>query len=205
MQSVKLEVKLTLLKMIIIHHRINKISELKNNLYSEVELDLRYSKSDIILHHDPFTSGEKFEDFLKVHRLRFLILNIKSEGIEEEVLRLVKKYKVKDYFFLDTSIPFMVKYLKKEWTKFAVRFSEYEPIEMALKFKNKVDWVWVDCFHNLPLNEKSYLKLKKYFKICLVSPELQGHPLSMIEDFKKQIRGFKIDAVCTKRSDLWVN
>ena len=191
--------------MLVIDHRVNSTINLQNLIADGVELDLRYHNSDIILHHDPFQSGEKFEYFLKKYRLKFIILNIKSEGIEEEVLRLVQKHEVKDYFFLDSSIPFMVKYINKGWTKFAVRFSEYEPLEFALKFKNKVEWVWVDCFNDFPLNEKSYLELKKNFKICLVSPELQGHPLSMIEDFKKQLNGFQIDAVCTKRPDLWKN
>ena len=97
----------------------------------------------------------------------------------------------------------MVKYIKKGWRNFAVRFSEYEPLNLALKFKEKVEWVWVDCFNYLPLETKSYLELKKHFKICIVSPELQGHPLSMIKEFKKQLNGFELDAVCTKRPDLW--
>lgn len=190
--------------MLKIHHRINTILVLKSlKEAAATEIDLRYHKNEIILHHDPFFEGEKFEDFLKEFNMSFLILNIKSEGIEEEVLRLVKKYNVPDYFFLDTSIPFMIKYINKGWNKFAVRYSEYEPLELALKFKNKVEWVWVDCFNYLPLNEKSYLDLKKYFKIYLVSPELQGHSLERIEDFKYQIKDFKIDAVCTKRPDLW--
>jgi len=189
-----------------INHRINN-SEALNKLYNSfgVEIDLRYKNKEIIFTENKFSSGEIFEEYLKKFNLNFLILNIKSEGIEEEVLRLVKKYRVPDYFFLDTSIPFMVKYINKGWTKFAVRYSEYEPLELALRFKRKVDWVWVDCFNYLPLSEKTYLELKKYFKICLVSPELQGLPLSMIEDFKEQIKNFQIDAVCTKRSDLWEN
>ncbi len=188
----------------IIHHRINTASELRTFDESEgVEIDLRYHNSDIILHHDPFSKGEKFEDFLKKFSLNFIILNIKSEGIEEEVLRLLKRYNVPDYFFLDTSIPFMVKYINRGWTKFAVRFSEYEPLELALKFKDKVEWVWVDCFTHLPLTNESYTQLKKHFKICLVSPELQGHQLFKIEEIKKQIQDFEIDAVCTKHPDLW--
>ena len=190
--------------MIGINHRINNILELKKLKTAHgVELDLRFHNSDIILNHDPFVKGEKFEDFLKEFKLNFIILNIKSEGIEEEVLRLVKKYNVPDYFFLDTSIPFMVKYIEKGWTKFAVRFSEFEPLELALNFRGKIEWVWVDCFTRFPLNKESYLQLKKHFKICLVSPELQGHPKIMIEEFKKQIEGFGIDAVCTKYPDLW--
>ena len=190
--------------MIGINHRVNNILELKKLKTSHgVELDLRYHNSDIILNHDPFAKGEKFEDFLKEFKLNFIILNIKSEGIEEEVLRLVKKHNVPDYFFLDTSIPFMVKYIEKGWTKFAVRFSEFEPLEIALNFRGKIEWVWVDCFTRFPLNKEAYLQLKKHFKICLVSPELQGHPKIMIEEFKKQIEDFGIDAVCTKYPDLW--
>ena len=189
----------------LIKHRINNKKQLKRNDVDGVELDLRFHNSDIILHHDPFQKGENFEEFLKIFSLNFIILNIKSEGIEEEVLRLLKKYNVPDYFFLDTSIPFMVKYINRGWNKFAVRFSEYEPLELALKFKDKVEWVWVDCFTHLPLTTESYTQLKKYFKICIVSPELQGHNLSMIEKFKKQLSGLEIDAVCTKRPDLWVN
>ena len=191
--------------MLIIDHRVNTLKSLKNRINDGVELDLRYENKDIILHHDPFEKGEKFEDFLRKFNLDFIILNIKSEGIEEEVLKLLKKYNVPDYFFLDTSIPFIIKYINKGWSKLAVRFSEYEPVEFALKFRDKVDWVWVDCFTHLPLTNESYLQLKKHFKICLVSPELQGHPKSMIEEFKKQIEGFKIDAVCTKDPDLWKN
>jgi hypothetical protein len=189
----------------LIKHRINTIKELeKCDSSGGLELDLRYKNNEIILHHDPFFEGEKFEDFLKEFKLNFIILNIKSEGIEEEVLRLVKKYDVPDYFFLDTSIPFMVKHIEKGWSKFAVRFSEYEPIELSLKFKGKIEWVWVDCFTRFPLDKESYVQLKKHFKICLVSPELQGHPISMIEDFKKQMKGFDIDAVCTKHPDVWI-
>lgn len=187
----------------LIKHRVNTIKSIPKKNINGVEIDLRYKNQEIILHHDPFSDGEMLENFLKKFNLNFIILNVKSEGIEEEVLRLLKKYNVSDYFFLDSSIPFMVKYINKGWSKFAVRYSEYEPLELALKFKNKVDWVWVDCFNYLPLNEVSYLELKKYFKICLVSPELQGHPLSMIEVFKKQLSSTPIDAVCTKRPDLW--
>ena len=50
----------------------------------------------------------------------------------------------------------------------------------------------------------NYSELKKAgFKICLVSPELQQHPLDRISEFKKQIISLEIDAVCTKRPDLW--
>ena len=189
--------------MYLIKHRINKVKQLKKVQNDGVEVDLRYHKNEIILHHDPYKNGEKFEDFLKEFSLNFIILNIKSEGIEEEVLRLVKMYNVPNYFFLDTSVPYMIKYINKGWTKFAVRFSQFEPLDLALQLKDKIEWVWVDCFTHLPLTKESYLQLKKHFRICLVSPELQNHPINMIKEFKNQIKDYEIDAVCTKRPDLW--
>ena len=98
--------------MLLISHRINTISDLPSKGFCDgIEIDLRYKNNEIILHHDPFCDGEIFEEFLKKFNLHFMILNIKSEGIEEEVIRLVKKYKIPDYFILDSSIPFIVKYI----------------------------------------------------------------------------------------------
>jgi hypothetical protein len=85
----------------------------------------------------------------------------------------------------------------------AVRFSEREPIEYALAFAGAAGWVWVDCFTRLPLDAHNHARLKAHFKICLVSPELQGHDTSRIEEFKIQLRGLQIDAVCTKVPERW--
>jgi hypothetical protein len=61
----------------------------------------------------------------------------------------------------------------------------------------------VDCFSDLPLNTENYSKLKKHFKLCLVYPELQGFDVSRIEEFKNKLKDMPVDAVCTKRPDLW--
>jgi hypothetical protein len=190
--------------MLKIAHRINTIALLKQvpPEYG-IELDLRYEGRNLILHHDPFVTGELFEDLLKEYQHALLILNVKTEGIEEEVLRLLQKYTIKNYFFLDLSLPYLIKYMRKREQNIAIRFSEYEPIEFVMAFKDKVKWVWVDCFHDMPLNKENYSLLKKYFKICLVSPELQGYEVSRIEEFKNKLTGMEIDAVCTKRPDLW--
>ncbi|SFC17236.1 hypothetical protein SAMN05421780_103155 [Flexibacter flexilis DSM 6793] len=191
-----------------IAHRINTIEQLKalTDKSLGVELDLRYEGKDLVLHHDALRAGDlHFEDYLKeYHQTGTMILNVKTEGIEEEVLRLLQKYNVTNYFFLDLSLPFLIKYMKKGESKIAIRYSEYEPIELALAFAGKIEWVWVDCFSHLPLDSHTYKQLKDAgFKICLVSPELQAHPLEWIETFKKQLDGLEIDAVCTKKPELW--
>jgi len=71
----------------------------------------------------------------------------------------------------------------------------------------KVDWVWVDCFTHFPLSEQDARRLKDLgFKICLVSPELQGRDANVeIPQMALLLRERNIlaDAVCTKRPDLW--
>ena len=190
--------------MIKIAHRINTISQLKSvSKEYGIEVDVRYRDKDLILHHDPFVDGENFDEFLKNFNHRLIILNIKTEGIEDAVINLLKKYDIKNYFFLDLSLPFLIKYAKKGEKNIAVRFSEYEPLEFILKFKGLVDWVWVDCFNNLPLDDNNYKILKNDFKICLVSPELQGYPVERIREFKTILKNKPVDAVCTKAPELW--
>lgn len=205
--------------MIYINHCVNTVEQLKHiPIQNGVELDIRYHKDDLILHHDPFCHHlnklQKFEDYLKQWRHEGpMILNIKTEGIEKACIELMNNYQIKNWFFLDLSMPVFVSYTNyvsaHDKGKFfpenmAVRFSEYEPIEYALSFAGKVGWVWIDCFTYLPLEKFVYKQLKdRGFKICLVSPELQKHSLMRIKDFKKQCEGLDIDAVCTKRPDLW--
>lgn len=190
--------------MLKIAHRINTIEQLKNvPVHQGVELDLRPLVDKIIIHHDAFVDGEDFEAYLRNYDHAMIILNTKSEGMEERLIELMEKHGIEDYFFLDLSLPFLIKYMKKGIRKIAIRFSEYEPIEFVMKFAGKVDWLWVDCFSELPLNKENHEMLSQHFKFCLVSPELQGHPIERIEDFKNQLQGLRIDAVCTKRPDLW--
>jgi hypothetical protein len=187
-----------------IAHRINTIAQLQNTpVEYGVELDLRPDGNKIIIHHDPFAQGEDFEDWLKFYKHKFIILNTKAEGMDERVIALMEKYQISNYFFLDLSLPFLIKYMKKGVSKIAVRFSEFEPMEFVMKFAGKVEWVWVDCFTDLPLNQDNYTILKKHFKLCLVSPELQGFDVSRIQEFKNKLQDMPVDAVCTKRPDLW--
>jgi hypothetical protein len=209
--------------MFIISHRINSIKELKNvNPQDGIELDVRYHNDDIILCHDPFShhlnNCEKFVDlvkeFAKNHR-GLMIVNVKSEGIEIACLKILNQYKIKKWFFLDLSSPNLVKFANLAKNNqfegltadnLAVRFSEFEPIEMAISLKNSVGWVWVDCFNKMPLDDKNFAKLKSAnFKICLVAPELQNHSSDRAIEFKELLTKFaiKIDAVCTKFPEFW--
>ena len=159
----------------IIHHRINSLEQLNNIPHADgAEIDIRYHDNDLILHHDPFHHHEdksvSLECFLQNwdHEAT-LILNLKSEGIEKKCIELMSFYKIQNWFFLDMSMPFFVKYsflsVDKNFTDFdyhnlAVRFSDHEPMEYALSFQGKVKWVWVDSFKDFPLSMSKYKMLK---------------------------------------------
>ena len=187
-----------------IAHRINTTTELEDiDEQFGVELDLRddHKSGKLILSHDPFLEGEYFEDFLEKYKHNTLILNIKSERIELECLKLMEKYDVKKYFFLDSSFP-MIYLLNKEYSNqnIACRFSEYEPIEQYLAIKDKVKYLWVDCFTKFCLNKEIYKRIKKDdTKICIVSPELQKQPYK-IEEYRDYIIENEIipDMICCK-------
>ena len=132
----------------------------------------------------------------------------KEDGLEEKVLVYLNKYNIKSYFFLDQSMPSLIKTSTKGNPNCAVRVSEYESIETALNLKGRVNWIWVDIFTKFPLNKVSYLKLRNAnFKICLVSQELQNSNQLQINDLKNYLENEKIlfDAVCTKFPENWID
>lgn len=186
-------------------HRINTIDELKNAPTDcGVEIDLRDKGNRIILAHDPFKDGEDFEDYLRHYNHGTMILNIKSERIEHRVLELIRKYQIKDYFFLDSSFPMIYLLTKEREENIALRYSEYEGLDTILNMKDSVKWVWVDCFSMLPITLESYTLLKNNgFKLCLVSPELQGQP-EKINEYKAYLisEQIKFDAICCKMYNI---
>lgn len=186
-----------------IAHRINTLAQLADvpTEYG-VELDLRDHGDDLILQHDPFVGGERFADYLEAYQHGLMILNIKSERIEHRVLEMIQG-KLRDYFFLDSSYPMIRTLCKLGERKIAVRFSEFEPIESALALAGEVDWVWVDCFTKMPLTDETYDQLKRHFQLCAVSPELQGRSVETIADYAQALGPYRMDAICTKRPDLW--
>lgn len=191
----------------IICHRVNTI----NNLIQipkeyGVEIDIRSYKDKLILHHDPFVEGEEFDLWLKNFHHETLILNIKEEGLEDKILFFLEKFGIKKYFFLDQSFPFLIRNVRKGIPNSALRISNYESIETLMNLSGKVNWVWVDIFNSFPISVAEYNIIKKLnYKLCYVSPELQGFNKSEILELKKFIYQNNIipDAVCTKFPKIW--
>ena len=194
--------------MILISHRRNTLDSLKATPCKYgVEVDIRSYGDKLVIHHDPFIEGESFNEWIAAYQHGTLILNVKEEGLEARLISLMQSHGIDDYFFLDQSFPFLVKWSKQGEHRCAVRVSEFESIETALTLAGKVDWVWVDCFNRFPLNHMDAQRLKDAgFKLCLVSPELQGRDAETEIPLLQQLLNeldIQVDAVCTKRPELW--
>jgi hypothetical protein len=194
--------------MIIVRHRRNQLGQLQETSPElGIEVDIRSRGEALIVHHDPFAAGEDFEDWLKHYRHRLLILNVKEEGLEDRLAALMQTHGIRDYFFLDQSFPFLVRTAGRGERRCAVRVSEYESIDTALALAGRIDWIWVDCFTRFPLDRRQADRLRQSgFKLCLVSPELQGRTApeeiaAMRELLARE--GIVADAVCTKEPGLW--
>lgn len=189
---------------LLIEHRVNTLAHLRRVPPSRgIEVDVRDYDGDLRLVHDPLLSGERLADLLAEYRHAFIIFNVKCDGLEDRILALAAQHHIEDFFFLDVANPTLVKLVRRGERRVAVRYSEYEPIEFALAFAGQADWVWVDCFTRLPLDAASYARLKAHFKLCLVSPEMQGHPRAAIAAYRAQLRGLPLDAVCTDLCEEW--
>ena len=186
-------------------HKINTIKGL-NQIPEEFgcEIDIRTDGSKLILNHDPYTSGDLLTDYLDEYNNGTLVLNIKESGIEDDVLKEVNKRGIKSYFLLDVEFPYLFSASKKGERNIALRFSEKEPIENVLIFKDQLDWVWIDTINQLPINESNH-KLLKNFKTCLVCPSRWGRE-NEIKKIKRQIFKLDINFIMTEKKFIndWI-
>ena len=194
----------------IIRHRRNTHEELAEiSTEHGAEIDIRSQGDSLVLHHEPYEAGTDFEDWLENYKHGTLILNVKEEGLEDRCLELMAKHGIDDFFFLDQSFPFLVKTAKTGESRCAVRVSEFENIDTAITLAGKVQWVWVDCFTKFPLDLESAARLKENgFKLCIVSPELQGRMEASDTDIIVKAMndaGVVPDAICTKFPERWDN
>jgi len=195
----------------VIHHRINTLSAGKMiSPEFGAEVDLRLHEGRLVLAHEPFEDGCDFSLWLSDYKGSLLVINVKEMGLEDMIVNEIMRVNSSlDYFFLDQSIPYLIKSIAKGY-KCAARISEYETIESA--FLQNTPWLWVDSFtgdwsHLAELSSKRDKEPLKR-KICLVSPELQGRSFensTEISFLVKEIGKLKLelDAVCTKFASDW--
>ena len=116
--------------MIIIHHRINSVRDLKRVQDTNgIEVDVRYHENELILEHDPYEHHNKKNTSLKDLLVRWnnsgpIILNLKSEGIEDECINIMEEYGVNNWFFLRHVKPGSI----------TIKFSKYKTLSTSFNF-----------------------------------------------------------------------
>ena len=154
----------------------NRVSSLIYSLKKGygVEFDIRDYNSKIMISHDlPNKNSENLENlFKKINdNKNCLLMNIKSDGLQIKLKKLLKKYKIRNYFVFDMSIPDTLSYIKFN-IKFLTRISKYEN---DLSLVKKSHGIWLDQFDK---NFISFKKINFFYKlnknIFIVSPELHG-------------------------------
>lgn len=139
-----------------------------------VETDIRDYKGNLVISHDipngsEITAEEFFKLYSKYPQKYWLALNIKADGLQPLLKKLIDKYNIKNYFCFDMSIPDTLGYLNYGLKIFS-RKSEYEN---EMPFYEKSTGVWLDCFiSDWITNETIKSELDNNKKLCIVSSEL---------------------------------
>lgn len=139
------------------------------------ETDLRDICGKIVISHD-MPSGDEmtFEEMLGIMGGRNLplALNIKADGMADEILRILEKYDHTNYFTFDMSIPDMVFQMEKGLNV----FTGMSDILPAPVLPENACGVWLDSFRSDWFTEGDIAELLEAGKqVCIVSADLHGH------------------------------
>lgn len=150
-----------------------------------IETDLRDICGKIVISHNcPIGNEVSFEDILEDlgYRKLMLALNIKADGQSDEIIRLLNKFQVSDYFTFDMSIPEMVVQSKQNIAYFT---GVSDICREGVLYTNS-SGVWLDSFDSLWYDRFELSEIIKkvidedHKKLCIVSEELHHR------DVKKQ-------------------
>lgn len=138
------------------------------------ETDVRDYKGELVISHDiaddkSMAIERFFEIYNEYNNDLFLALNVKADGLQRKLKRVLEEYKIKNYFLFDMSVPDALVSLNNDLNVFT-RQSEYENIP---SFYEEAQGVWLDSFIHDWIDEdiiNEHLSNNK--KICIVSPDL---------------------------------
>ena len=196
---------------IYIAHQQNKFKNLKTLLDNDIkgiEIDLRSNGNKIIISHDPFLNGLDFFKCVKKLKNFFVIVDIKSTGFSEKVLKTLNKEKI-NFLFLNLIASEQIYLREKNHSKnLFLRYSSIEKPNLTTKNFKKIKWIWFDFFNEKLITIKEYNYIKKHNKkICLTSPDLiDGSAFKTLKYIKYLNKNkIKIDMICAKlhNINLW--
>ncbi|AJJ63973.1 Uncharacterised protein [Yersinia aldovae] len=138
-----------------------------------IETDIRDLNRTLVISHD-MPSGDELtlKELIKIMGGRNLplALNIKSDGLVDQISQIIKEEKLSNSFVFDMSVPDQFSYINDGNLSVFTRMSEYEK---KPAFYKKSEGVWLDAFHSTWYNMELISNLLKDNKqVCIVSPEL---------------------------------
>ena len=171
------------------------------------ETDIRDYKGRLVISHDIASKDsilvkDFFEVYLEYDKTLPLALNIKADGLQLELKKLIEEYQIENYFIFDMSVPDGLQYLKYKINSFT-RESEYET---RPSFYAEAIGVWLDEFKRHWINKdtiKGHLHNSK--KMCIVSPDLHKRAYKEEwDDYKSIEQNLNIDnlMICTDYPEL---
>ena len=148
-----------------------------------IETDLRDICGKIVISHN-MPSGDEisFRDLLEIMNGRNLplALNIKADGLCDEIKKILNEYNHTNYFTFDMSIPDMVFQMNKKM----IVYTGQSDILTKPVLLEKAQGVWLDSFKSEWFDETVLKDLLLYNKkICIVSADL--HKRDITEQWNK--------------------
>ncbi|GAB1584224.1 hypothetical protein [Phyllobacterium phragmitis] len=141
------------------------------------ETDIRDHDGEIVISHDPARAGAMpFRRFLEIYRESTteplpLALNIKADGLQEQIAGALNEHGIQNYFLFDMSVPDAIQSLRAHLICFT-RISDIEPVP---SFYEQAAGIWLDGFHSDWFDADDILPhLGAGKSVCIVSPELHG-------------------------------
>ena len=139
----------------VISHRVNSIQQLKDtSLNYGIEIDIRYdsSKKDLILSHNQEEENSPLlKNWIEHYNHSFLILNSKTSLSENLCIDYMLENGIKNWYFLDSQIPDIIRFNKEGFHNFICRYSIYENLNLDLLEKNS-KYIWIDSFGDYDLD-----------------------------------------------------
>jgi hypothetical protein len=144
-----------------------------------IETDLRDLGGELVISHDlPTKKAIRADTFFRLVVREGvaipLAINVKSDGLQDSLKSMLRRFGVQNYFLFDMSVPDAWLYVQKGFPVFS-RQSEFEPSPSLLP---QSEGVWVDSFLKDDWITERVLErhLFRGKKVCVVSPELHHRP-----------------------------
>jgi hypothetical protein len=166
------------------------------------ETDLRDHNGEIVISHDmPIGREMSFRQLLDLvnefnpgNAPLTLALNVKADGLQDEIAALIAEYSGIEYFLFDMSIPDMRQYVERNLPT----YTRYSDVEQNPVYFEEAGGIWLDNFSkNIWFNEEDLSNLLSEKKVCVVSSELHNQDPKQLWDMLLHLRSNENLYLCT--------